>query len=609
MSGEAYVTVVTDEDSAIGAVVLAESLHAIAASSKRNLVALISNDNLKPFSRQLLRDVFTHVYSTRDLIGHDDLALSLLGLGRQELANNFAKIHCWRLTQYTKCVYLEADTLVLANCDELFERDELSAVPDVGWPDCFNAGVFVFQPSLRTFARLVSLLTSTNKYNYQGGDQGLLNTYFGDWRNDLTKRLPFVYNVVPSSHYTYTPALHRFSSAIKIVHFYKPWSAPWPIENRGPNDHMDSWTAIFKNKVLPKLPEKVQQLIRSSISGSATEVFRRLDQQSAPPPLPSSPQSESQPYHENQPFQRTYSDHQVAHHSDTTNIPTPHAEDSTVQYSSASSQHEHHDTEDPQHQPFVSEYQSPPELPSSQLSVETVVETPHHELLDPHWEALLWDTIKSPWEPPAPVHIDDYQSFEEEKPVEPEQLTFGWFSKDSGARPYSEPATFVSHEEASPTPHSSYDDEQKTFGSANFNDDVAKETKEVLVDTEEKSAERKKAWEEGNMDYLGKDKFDNIWRRLEQLLRDPSDFDEQEEEETLESSIQEADKSDADTETILEVEVVDSVKDWPGYPEGDLSGMYDWMEGRIDYTGRDKSDNILKRLDMFISGNVPYMPT
>ncbi|TMW39365.1 hypothetical protein DOY81_015555, partial [Sarcophaga bullata] len=37
---------------------------------------------------------------------------------------------------------------ILQNCDELFEREEFSAAPDVSWPDCFNSGVFV--PSVPT---------------------------------------------------------------------------------------------------------------------------------------------------------------------------------------------------------------------------------------------------------------------------------------------------------------------------------------------------------------------------------------------------------------------------------------------------------------------------
>ena len=74
----------------------------------------------------------------RDLTGTCSLT------DRSELGVTFTKLHCWRLTEYRKCVFLDADTLVLANIDDLFDRDELSAAPDAGWPDCFNSGVFVF---------------------------------------------------------------------------------------------------------------------------------------------------------------------------------------------------------------------------------------------------------------------------------------------------------------------------------------------------------------------------------------------------------------------------------------------------------------------------------
>lgn len=56
---------------------------------------------------------------------------------------------------------------VLRNCDELFDRDEFSAAPDAGWPDCFNSGVFVFKPSIDTFQvrrRVVS--PKVNKFHY-----------------------------------------------------------------------------------------------------------------------------------------------------------------------------------------------------------------------------------------------------------------------------------------------------------------------------------------------------------------------------------------------------------------------------------------------------------
>jgi len=46
---------------------------------------------------------------------------------------------------------------VLQNIDELFDNEELSAAPDVGWPDCFNSGLFVYRPSLETYTALLNL--------------------------------------------------------------------------------------------------------------------------------------------------------------------------------------------------------------------------------------------------------------------------------------------------------------------------------------------------------------------------------------------------------------------------------------------------------------------
>ncbi|KAM8871884.1 glycogenin-2 isoform 2-T2 [Synchiropus picturatus] len=151
-------------------------------------------------------------------------------LGRPELGITFTKIHCWTLTQFSKCVFLDADTLVLCNVDELFERDELSAAPDPGWPDCFNSGVFVFKPSLQTHAGLLDHARRLGSFD--GGDQGLLNSFFSGWPvEDIRKHLPFIYNLSTSSVYSYAPAFQRFGHEAKIVHFLgpdKPWRSSGP---------------------------------------------------------------------------------------------------------------------------------------------------------------------------------------------------------------------------------------------------------------------------------------------------------------------------------------------------------------------------------------------
>ena len=54
--------------------------------------------------------MFDEVILVDVMDSEDRLHLSMLG--RPELGITFTKIHCWTLTQYSKCVFLDADTLV-----------------------------------------------------------------------------------------------------------------------------------------------------------------------------------------------------------------------------------------------------------------------------------------------------------------------------------------------------------------------------------------------------------------------------------------------------------------------------------------------------------------
>lgn len=58
---------------------------------------------------------------------------------------------------------------VLSNVDELFEREELSAAPDPGWPDCFNSGVFVFRPSNETYEKLLQFCSENGSFDGETG--------------------------------------------------------------------------------------------------------------------------------------------------------------------------------------------------------------------------------------------------------------------------------------------------------------------------------------------------------------------------------------------------------------------------------------------------------
>jgi len=60
-----------------------------------------------------MESVFDLVTTVNVLDSEDTVNLELLS--RPELGVTFTKLHCWRLTQYSKCVFLDADTLV-CNC-------------------------------------------------------------------------------------------------------------------------------------------------------------------------------------------------------------------------------------------------------------------------------------------------------------------------------------------------------------------------------------------------------------------------------------------------------------------------------------------------------------
>lgn len=265
---EAFVTLATNDTYALGCLVLGNSLRQ-RAQTTRKLVVMITPGVSQPMRNQLAR-VFDMIYDVNLLDSRDAANLQLLG--RPDLSVTFTKLHCWRLTMFDKAVFLDADTLVLQNVDELFDREELSAAPDAGWPDCFNSGVFVFRPSEETYDSLLKFAMSQGSFD--GGDQGLLNMYFRDWATkDIARHLPFIYNVVSQAFYSYLPAFTQFKDSVKIVHFIgatKPWHHPYntatkevtPLPESGHNkDYLQIWWDIFMSLVQPTLDPSLGGLI------------------------------------------------------------------------------------------------------------------------------------------------------------------------------------------------------------------------------------------------------------------------------------------------------------------------------------------------------------
>ncbi|KIL71689.1 glycosyltransferase family 8 protein [Amanita muscaria Koide BX008] len=299
----AFVTLLTSDAYLPGALALVAALtdtHSSLDNHSRipfQTVCLVTPETVDVSSIKLLRKAFNVVVGVEVIQQLDTKGLKLLG--RPDLYQVLTKLHIFRLTQYSKIIFLDADVLPIRPLSHLFTLPhEFSAVPDVGWPDIFNSGVLVFNPGEDKFAELMSLLKA--KGSWDGGDQGILN----EWRGDNWHRLSFIYNTTPTAIYTYAPAYERFGSQIAAVHFIGP-NKPWnslsyrPPFTKAPRNEssgdahdftsiLDRWFDVYDRhyRHKPVLADKTFEVKRYSSAWEAPPSHPVIDPVTEPPSGP-----------------------------------------------------------------------------------------------------------------------------------------------------------------------------------------------------------------------------------------------------------------------------------------------------------------------------------
>ncbi|KIW71036.1 hypothetical protein, variant 1 [Phialophora macrospora] len=245
--GAVFATLLMNDAYLPGAMVLGHSLKDRGA--KAPLVAFILVDKLSSDTINELRNVYDQVVPVQQIINKNPANLYLMN--RPDLISSFTKIELWRQTQFKRIVYLDADMVALRAPNELLTLDtDFAAVPDIGWPDCFNSGMMVLNPNMSDFYALYAL--AQRGISFDGADQGLLNTHFREWQ-----RLSFVYNCTPSGHYQYVPAYRHFQSSIAVVHFIGP-DKPWMLgrDNRmntgAYGELLGMWWSVYDRHYRPK---------------------------------------------------------------------------------------------------------------------------------------------------------------------------------------------------------------------------------------------------------------------------------------------------------------------------------------------------------------------
>ncbi|WP_172826058.1 alpha-2,3-sialyltransferase [Friedmanniella luteola] len=139
---------------------------------------------------------------------------------QQRFQHTYTKLNVFRLDFLDRLVYLDSDTVVRKNIDELFAGHGFAAAPDSGFDRAssreFNSGVLALEPSHAQFCRMLDALAATPSRD--GGDQGFLNSFLDTW-----EALPVEYNTTKRV-FAHHPALYT-DADVKVLHYVgnKPW--------------------------------------------------------------------------------------------------------------------------------------------------------------------------------------------------------------------------------------------------------------------------------------------------------------------------------------------------------------------------------------------------
>ncbi|KAL7319851.1 hypothetical protein PS15m_002938 [Mucor circinelloides] len=162
-------------------------------------------------------------------------------------ACRYSKLNLWNLTQYEKVVFLDADTMVVNNIDELFGYPQFTAAVDIG--GVLNTGVFVAEPNAETYKDIMATYEKAPSYNK--GDQGFLNYYF----NKTANPLPGNYNLmIKFTHFSTLASEFVTKNTVKVLHFTsetKPWNFHF-LHQREWRENYDGylfglWTRSLRN--------------------------------------------------------------------------------------------------------------------------------------------------------------------------------------------------------------------------------------------------------------------------------------------------------------------------------------------------------------------------
>ncbi|CAN8240996.1 unnamed protein product [Cochlearia groenlandica] len=280
--GRAYVTFLAGNgDYVKGVVGLAKGLRKV-KSAYPLVVAMLPD--VPEEHREILRSQGCVVREIEPVYPPDDH----VSYARDYYIINYSKLRIWNFNEYNKVVFLDADIQVYDNIDELFDLPDgylhgvigcfcektwshtpqytigyCQQCPDkVRWPaemdippppPYYNAGMFVFEPNVSIYERLLQTLKVSPPTEF--AEQDFLNVFF----EKEFKPISLVYNLIMSILWRHPENVEL--KKVKVVHYCAPGSKPWKFTGEEP--YMDredvkmlvkKWWDIYNDKSLDFKP-------------------------------------------------------------------------------------------------------------------------------------------------------------------------------------------------------------------------------------------------------------------------------------------------------------------------------------------------------------------
>ena len=230
MKEKTFITVLTSESYFEGVLALNESLKRVKA--KYPLTVLINNNISKETENKLIEREMKII--RKENIKLDSNITKKNDVKNTSYWNNtFDKLLIFELTEFEKLVYLDSDMYIRNNIDNLFEKDDMSAVIDKRYNPLIleswkklNSGLMVIKPKENILEGLMEALRTVESKRETFGDQDVLQEYYNNWDNKSELHLQDIYNVFfPYLDY-HTHIQNMKLEDISVVHFVfadKPW--------------------------------------------------------------------------------------------------------------------------------------------------------------------------------------------------------------------------------------------------------------------------------------------------------------------------------------------------------------------------------------------------